>query len=193
MAQGMVSGGIKHNVGDVAAVSAHMDAGTVINVIPAKGYTDGITDASTIDLTDVDADLVATNVRYGKGILGVTGTFVSVTAGATVMASSSTTASTNTTTFTALKTCSILWDGEYIIGAYFYSTAATPKAQYRVYKDGTGVGTIFSADLTALGTHQHLYFSAGASCTWRILTTTATETASIYNVSIAANGGFTIT
>lgn len=64
---------LNNNAGDVACVSAHMDTGTTLHVIPATGYTDGVDDATTVDLTTVDADLVTANIKNGVTILGVAG------------------------------------------------------------------------------------------------------------------------
>jgi hypothetical protein len=64
-----------NNAGDVASVSAHMDAGTTLHVVTAAGFTDGVNDASTVDLATVDADLAAANIKTGTAILGVTGTY----------------------------------------------------------------------------------------------------------------------
>jgi hypothetical protein len=71
--QTKLEGTMPNNAGDVASVSAHMDAGTVLHVVPAEGYTDGSDDATTIDLTTVDADLVTGNIKSGVTILGVAG------------------------------------------------------------------------------------------------------------------------
>ena len=70
-----ITGTMPNNAGDVASVSAHMDAGTVLHVVPAAGYTDGSDDVSTVDLATVDADLAAGNVKTGVAVLGVTGTY----------------------------------------------------------------------------------------------------------------------
>jgi hypothetical protein len=69
-----ITGEMPVNTGNVAAVSAHMDATTVLHVVPATGFTDGVTDATVIDLTTVDADLITTNIKTGITILGVAGT-----------------------------------------------------------------------------------------------------------------------
>lgn len=71
--QTKLTGTMPNNAGDVASVSAHMDAGTVLHVVPAAGYTDGSDDATTVDLTTVDADLVTGNIKSGVTILGVAG------------------------------------------------------------------------------------------------------------------------
>ena len=68
-----LEGTMPNNAGDVAAASAHMDAGTVLHVVPAAGYVDGSDDAATIDLATVDADLVTGNILAGVTILGVAG------------------------------------------------------------------------------------------------------------------------
>ena len=68
-----LEGAMPNNAGDVAAVSGHMGVGTTLHVVPAAGYTDGADDASTIDLTTVDADLVTGNIKASINILGVAG------------------------------------------------------------------------------------------------------------------------
>jgi len=73
--QTKLEGTMPNNAGDVASVSAHMDAGTVLHVVPAEGYTDGANDATTVDLAVVDADLAAANVKHGVAVLGVTGSY----------------------------------------------------------------------------------------------------------------------
>jgi hypothetical protein len=73
------TGTMPNNAGDVAALSAHMGVGTTIHVVPAEGYTDGSDDASTIDLTTVDADLAAANIANGVTILGQAGSASVVT------------------------------------------------------------------------------------------------------------------
>jgi len=70
-----ITGTMPNNAGDVAAVSAHMDAGTVLHVVPATGYTDGSDDAVTIDLATVDADLAAANIKHNVALFGVTGSY----------------------------------------------------------------------------------------------------------------------
>ena len=72
-AQTKLTGTMANNAGNVACVSAHMDATTNLHVIPAAGYTDGTDDATTIDLATVDADLVTGNIKAGVTILGVAG------------------------------------------------------------------------------------------------------------------------
>jgi hypothetical protein len=67
------TGTMPNNAGAVAAVSASITAGTTLSVIPATGFTDGVDDTSTIDLTTVDADLVTGNIIAGVTILGVEG------------------------------------------------------------------------------------------------------------------------
>jgi hypothetical protein len=79
-----ITGTMPDNAGDVAAVSAHM-SGTTIHVVPATGYTDGSDDASTIDLTTVDADLAATNIKDGVTVLGQLGTYGKVASGSFTM------------------------------------------------------------------------------------------------------------
>ena len=71
--QTKLEGTMPNNAGDVASVSAHMDAGTVLHVVPAEGYTDGSDDATTVDLAVVDADLATGNIKSGVTILGVAG------------------------------------------------------------------------------------------------------------------------
>lgn len=71
--QSKLTGTMANNAGDVASVSAHMDAGTVLHVVPATGYTDGSDDATTVDLAVVDADLATANIKSGVTILGVAG------------------------------------------------------------------------------------------------------------------------
>jgi hypothetical protein len=68
-----LTGTMPNNAGDVASVSAHMDATTNLHVVPATGYTDGVDDATTVDLAVVDADLVTGNILAGITILGVAG------------------------------------------------------------------------------------------------------------------------
>jgi hypothetical protein len=68
-----ITGTMPNNAGDVAAVSAHMGATTNLHMIPATGYTDGSDDASTIDLTTVDGDLVTGNIKSGITLFGVAG------------------------------------------------------------------------------------------------------------------------
>lgn len=70
-----ITGSMPNNAGDVASISAHMDAGTNLHVVPAEGYTDGSDDATTVDLAVVDADLAAGNVKHGVALLGVTGSY----------------------------------------------------------------------------------------------------------------------
>lgn len=73
--QSKLTGTMPNNAGDVASVSGHMGVGTTLHVVPATGYTDGVDDATTIDLAVVDPDLVATNIATGVAVLGVTGTY----------------------------------------------------------------------------------------------------------------------
>lgn len=70
-----VTGTMPNNTGTVASVSAAMGEGTTLNVVPAAGYTDGVDDASSVDLAAVDADLAAANIKQGVTVLGVAGTF----------------------------------------------------------------------------------------------------------------------
>jgi hypothetical protein len=72
-AQTKLTGTMPNNAGDVASVAGVMGAGTTLKVTPAMGYTDGIDDKTTIDLTTVDADLVTDNIKAGVTILGVAG------------------------------------------------------------------------------------------------------------------------
>ncbi len=63
-----ITGTMPDNNGDVAAVSSHA-AGTSIHVVPAEGYTDGVTDATVI----TDADFVTGNIRATINIFGIAG------------------------------------------------------------------------------------------------------------------------
>ena len=73
-----VVGTMPNNAGDVASVSAHMDAGTVLHVVPAEGYADGVNDATTVNLATVDADHTAKNIIDLVTDLGVVGTDTSM-------------------------------------------------------------------------------------------------------------------
>jgi hypothetical protein len=68
-----ITGTMANNAGDVSSVSAHMAVGTNLHVVPAAGYTDGVDDASTVDLAVVDTDLVTGNIKAGVTLLGVAG------------------------------------------------------------------------------------------------------------------------
>jgi hypothetical protein len=70
-----LTGTMPNNSGDVACVSGAMSGplSTILKVIPASGYTDGIDDTTFIDLTTVDADLVTGNIKAGVTIFGVDG------------------------------------------------------------------------------------------------------------------------
>ena len=70
-----LTGTMANNAGDVAAVSAHMGATTNLHVVPATGYTDGVDDATTIDLATVDANFLAENIKSGVTIFGIEGTY----------------------------------------------------------------------------------------------------------------------
>lgn len=65
-----ITGTMPNNAGNVAAKSFHRD-GTSIHVIPEEGYVDGSDDAVTI----TDADFVATNIKSGVDLFGITGTY----------------------------------------------------------------------------------------------------------------------
>ena len=183
-----LTGNLTVRTGD-NATTAITSAGTILKFKAPAGIYDGTSDY----VTYTDADYLAANIRYSKTLFDTAGTYVSVTGGSTVLVSSSTTASTNSETYTALKTCVVVWDAQYTIGAYYYSTSDVSLMQYRLYNNGTAVGSIFSAGTTAAGSNQTLYFTAGSTCTWRILTTTATATAYLYDADVKVNGGFTIT
>jgi hypothetical protein len=68
-----ITGTMPNNAGDVASVSAHMAVGTNLHIVTAAGYTDGVDDATTVDLAVVDADLVTGNIKAGITLLGVAG------------------------------------------------------------------------------------------------------------------------
>lgn len=67
------TGTMPNNAGDVASVAGEMGSGTTLKVTPAQGYTDGVDDKTTIDLTTVDADLVTGNIKAGITLFGVAG------------------------------------------------------------------------------------------------------------------------
>lgn len=72
-ATSQLEGTMPDNDGDVAAISSHVD-GTSIHVVPATGYTDGVTDATVI----TDADFIPGNILFGKTVFGLEGTTPSV-------------------------------------------------------------------------------------------------------------------
>ncbi len=63
-----ITGTMPDNNGNVAAGSSHAD-GTSIHIVPAEGYTDGVTDAAVI----TDADFVTGNIRAAINIFGIAG------------------------------------------------------------------------------------------------------------------------
>lgn len=138
-------GTMPNNAGDVAAVSAHMGAGTTIHLIPATGYTDGADDASTVDLTTVDADLIAANIKTGITLFGVAGTcefFVAV-AGTTSLGYS-TGASTLATTYTELAGPSFTANYSGVYRIYMtgqISVGGAGTAYFKLYKNDVAVGT----------------------------------------------------
>lgn len=69
-----ITGNLSVRTGDNAA-SAHSMATTTIKLTPPAGIYDGSTDKVTQNLTTVDADLTAANIKTGVEILGVTGTY----------------------------------------------------------------------------------------------------------------------
>lgn len=186
-----LTGNLTVRTGD-NATTAITSAGTILKFKAPAGIYDGSADYVTYD----DADYVAASIRYGKELFTLTGTYVTVTAGATVMASSSTTASSVSESYTAVKSCAMLWDGHYTISATFYGNQFATgggTANLQIQKNGTAIATSdYTADYTAQATSFSEYFTAGSTLLWAVKTLTATFSVNIYDATIAVNGGFII-
>lgn len=59
------------NSGNINAISYHQD-GTSLHIIPATGYTNGVTDATII----TDANFISDNIASGVSVFGLTGTLI---------------------------------------------------------------------------------------------------------------------
>ena len=187
-----ITGNLTVRTGD-NATTAITSAGTILKFKAPAGIYDGTSDYVTF----TDADYLAANIRYAKVLFDTTGTWIAVTAGSTVMASSSTTASSVSQTYTAVKSCTIVWDGHYTIGYSFYGNIAISggeTANAQIQKNGTAIYTDFyTAGITAVIAQTSQIFTAGSTLQWAIKTFTATYSANLYDAYISVNGGFTIT
>jgi len=86
-----VTGTMANRAGDTAALSSVV-SGTTLKLLASQGYRDGVDDYVTI----TDPDFIASNIRSGVNIFGLTGTLVE----GKPYASGSVTSSSNTQAFT---------------------------------------------------------------------------------------------
>ena len=108
------TGGAKKRSGDNIALASAV-AGTTLKLTPPKGYYDGSTGLVTL----ADADFIASNIKNGINLFGITGNFVGpiLSTGAYTLASAPTLRSSNSGTFVKLKEITVPYNGT--IGWYY--------------------------------------------------------------------------
>jgi hypothetical protein len=152
-----VTGSMTNRAGDTSAVSSHASS-TSIHVVPAGGYYDGSDDASVI----TDADFIASNIKSGVDIFGVTGTMKAVGSSfyeAGDVEGYNTTESEfgygKYTTYTLKLHCHVgILGGTFRIIFKLKTANAATTAYGIIYRNGVAVGTERSTTSTSYVTYS---------------------------------------
>lgn len=171
-----LSGTMVDRSGETAASNYTM-SGTTIKLLASEGYRDGVNDYVTKDLTAVDADLTAANIKNGVNILGITGTYPSITAGTNNIVDLTDTVQTTDTSYVKKRDYDMVMAGTYRVTFYLATNNASGAAYGRIYVNDVAVGTersttsltgvSFIEDFTvSVGDNIQLYIhgSSGYNC-----------------------------
>jgi hypothetical protein len=182
-----INGSMPNRAGDTAALAISR-SGTTLKLLASSGYRDGVDDTVTI----TDADFLAENIKRGKNIFGLEGTYpAAFTAGDVVLYIDPVRKVTwSDDTYTKVNDITIVFAGTYRVK--FELAASTSHSSHpvygRIYKNGVAVGTERS---TSSGTYieftEDLTFAAGDNIQLYTKGSPAPAAAFSINFTVATN------